>query len=553
MKIALLQLNFTVGDLEGNTTKIIAGYQQAKAQGARYAVSSELAIFGYPPQDLLEFPEYLERQDAQIERLRQEVKGETSLIVGIAERNTTGTGKPLFNSVIHIYDQQVLVIGRKCLLPTYDVFDEQRYFTPAELPRPIRRDRTSIATLVCEDIWYGSEFVSGHHLYKDDPVGHLEGLGVDFLFVLNGSPYTWHKGRERFTLVQNIAQRCKCNVVYVNQVGGNDDILFDGRSFVVNPQGECIGAAEPFKEQVVIVDMDNPTPVAYPFDDNLRDLYDALVMATRDYIAKVGCQQGVVIGLSGGIDSALTAAIAVDALGPDKVVGITMPSVLSSSGSVSDSLALAKNLGIQCFTVPIGCTVDSYGKALEPIIGWYPATARPGDVTEENIQARTRGNILMALSNRVGKIVLTTGNKSEVAVGYCTLYGDMAGGYAVISDIPKTLVYALSRYVNRFGEIIPESTLTKPPSAELRPDQKDTDSLPAYEVLDPILKAYNEDRMTVGQIIELGLADAATVHRVIRMVNTNEFKRRQLAPGPKVTSKAFGSGRRMPIAAKMIS
>lgn len=551
MKIAMLQLNFWVGDLDENTDKIIQGYRQACAQGAELAISTELAIFGYPPRDLLLMPDYLKKQDECLAKLCQEV-GDVGLIVGIAENNS-GKGTPLFNTAVLIHSGKVRHWQRKYLLPSYDVFDERRYFEPGfSQPQVINYRGKRLSILICEDIWGGLEIANGHRLYEYDPVEALSGIKVDALIVPNGSPYYWGKGKARLGLVAKTAQKLGCQVFYINQVGGNDEIIFDGRSFAVNSAGQCIGAAKAFEEDLVVIETDNALPVDYASDaDSLKDLYRALVLGTRDYLRKINCQKGALIGLSGGIDSAITACITVEALGPDKVIGVSMPSQYSSEGSIKDAQVLAKNLGIKLWTVPIGNIYQSVGEALKPFIGWYEAGEIKGDVTEENVQARIRGMILMGISNRTGKILLTTGNKSELAVGYCTLYGDMAGGLAVISDVPKTTIYKLAQYINREQGIIPVNTITKPPSAELRPDQKDEDSLPPYEILDPILHMYVEEQKSLEEIVSSDVTDEKTVRWVISMVHYTEFKRRQMPPGLRVTAKAFGVGRRFPIAARL--
>ena len=559
MKIAMLQINFTVGDFVGNTDKIIRGYMEATAKGVDLVVASELALWGYPPKDMLCYKSYFDIQSQQLERLKQGV-GKVGLVIGIAEKNPND-GKPLFNSAVHIERGEIVRTQHKSLLPTYDVFDESRYFEEGN-NKPLMVDILvddgyfyhRIGILVCEDIWNGSESGTSHKLYQRDPVQELENNGIDTLIVINGSPYYAGKGNVRFDLVSGIAGRLDCNVVYVNQVGGNDDLVFDGRSFAVNETGDCIAMAKVFEEDMVIVDTANPKPATYLFDRGpkeleLKNLYQALVLGTRDYVRKTGFEK-VVIGLSGGIDSALTACIAVDALGAENVNGVLMPSEFSSQGSIDDATQLGKNLGITFVLIPINKVVDAYSSLLKNIFCGFEA-----DATEENIQARTRGNILMALSNKFGWLVLSTGNKSELSVGYCTLYGDMAGGYAVISDQWKTQVYELARYVNRKKQIIPQNTIEKPPSAELRPDQKDTDSLPPYELLDDILRRYIEKEegydlilsgRTFGEIAQI----KETVKKVIGMVNKAEHKRVQMPKGPKTSPKAFGAGRRWPIAAK---
>ena len=552
MKVAMLQLNFTVGDLFGNTEKIIKAYKEAVSMGADIAVTSELAIFGYPPKDMLLYESFLNMQSHEIERLQKEV-GEVGLIVGIAEKNF-GNGKPLFNSAVLIRNGEIILSQKKSLLPTYDVFDESRYFEPGNNDAAIfEYNGSRCAILICEDIWNGDETLS-RKLYKYNPVEKLKNLHLDNLFVINGSPYYLRKGTLRFNLVKNIASKLNCNVIYVNQVGGNDDLVFDGRSFAMCRDGFCIAASNAFEENIVIADTEScKWSGNYKFDLNNEDLYNALVLGTRDYVQKTGFEKAL-IGLSGGIDSALTACIAVDALGKENVLGVAMPSKFSSKGSLDDARRLSDNLGIALEEIPIGETYNAFEETLKHEIGWYEPGSNKDDVTEENIQARIRGIILMAISNRTEGLVLSTGNKSEISVGYCTLYGDMAGGFAVISDLWKTQIYQLAKFVNERGKgyIIPKNTLEKPPSAELSPDQKDIDSLPPYDVLDPILKAYIEEQKGLDEIAgeDEKPEKAVTVRNVIEMVNRAEHKRKQMPLGLKISSKAFGSGRRWPIAAK---
>lgn len=551
MRIALLQQNFLVGDLKGNTQKIIDFYGQASQAGVELVVSSELALFGYPPKDLLERPDCLNLHQQCLKQLCSRI-GEVGLIIGAVGENH-GAGKPLFNSSILIQNGRIRRRWHKALLPTYDVFDERRYFEPGrKSPFTFEYLDEDLAMLLCEDIWSGTETAPGQRLYQRDPIAELKKKVPGILIVPNGSPYYWGKGKVRFELVSNIARRLNCTVVYVNQVGGNDDLVFDGRSFVVNPEGKCLGFIPPFIEGWIIVDTENYSSIYYPSDEgDDEQLYRALALGVRDYFRKTGRQKAV-IGLSGGIDSAVTACIAVEALGKENVMGLSMPSQFSSKTSVEDAALLTQNLDIGFRVIPIEKIYESFGSSLEPFIGWNMPGTKKGDTTEENIQARIRGAILMAYSNRNGHLVLSTGNKSEIAVGYCTLYGDMVGGYAVLSDIPKTLVYQLANHINRKQITIPQRVIDKPPSAELRPDQKDQDDLPSYEVLDAILHAYVEEQQGMEEIVrELGLEESL-VRQVVSRVDHNEYKRRQMAPGPKVTSKAFGIGRRMPIAAHFL-
>lgn len=544
MKIAILQQNFLVGDIRGNYVKILAGYKQAKKQGAELVVSTELAMIGYPPKDLLRRRAYLKEQNRWLERLRNKV-GQVGLIVGVIMENADN-GKPYFNAAVLIENGQIRVKYFKSLLPNYDVFDERRFFEQGRSGTQVFNYRgRNCAILICEDIWGGIEDSRGRRLYPDDPVSLLRDKNLDVLITINASPYYWGKGNVRFNLVSGIARKLNATVVYANQVGGYDDLVFDGRSFAINGAGECIGMAKSFEEAVIIINTRSRDRTNYAFDkDNLGDIYQSLVLATRDYMDKNGFKDAL-IALSGGIDSALVAKIAKDAVGSDRVTGIAEPSRYSSSGSVRDARQLAKKLGIRFLTIPIKSIFSNYQRTFKK------AGIPFGGVAEENLQARIRGNLNMFISNTQGQLVLTTGNKSEIAVGYCTLYGDTAGGFAVISDIPKTLVYRLARYANRDEEIIPNNTINKPPSAELAPGQKDTDSLPPYPVLDAILKAYIEEGKDLGEIRLRGVTRSDLL-RIVRMVDRNEYKRRQMAPGPKVTEVAFGTGWRFPIAAKFL-
>lgn len=552
MRIATLQLNFTIGDVLGNSRKIQDGYAEAVADGADLVVTSELALLGYPPKDLLEREDLIQQQDDELQNLATKI-GHTPLIVGVAERNP-GEGKLLYNAAIMLQEGGVTdVRARKQLLPTYDVFDEHRHFEPwkeGTLVAEISGERVGV--LICEDIWAGSESETTR-VYEEDPTDILKGH-ADVLIVLNASPYYLGKGDVREELVVDLAKRLNMPVVYANQVGGNDDLIFDGRSFAVDGVGRVIAAAKPFVEEVLHIDTtsDKETSsekeVLYPHDgEDLEQLRRALVLGIADYVSKTGAfSGGATLGLSGGIDSALVAALAVEALGKDAVKAVAMPSKFSSEGSVLDAEALAENLGIELLHIPIDDAYSAFGEMLRSPIGWE----EPVEVTEENVQSRIRGLTLMAISNREGRIVLGTGNKSEFAMGYATLYGDMAAGLLVIADLPKTLVYRLAEHINKDGEIIPRNTIEKPPSAELRPDQVDTDSLPPYEVLDPLLHDYVEERLGPKALVAKG-HDPQLVERIIAAVDRTEFKRRQAAPGLRVTGKAFGGGRRLPIAAKV--
>ncbi len=540
MKIALGQINTTVGDLAGNVD-IMVRYSRAAAEGgAELVVFPELAVTGYPPRDLVEKPSFLERTAAELDRLAAETASlPLAIIAGYVGQSHAHAGKRATNSAAVIKGGAIVFRQTKMLLPTYDVFDEGRYFVPAEHQSLWGR----IALTICEDAWNDKQFWE-RQLYKLDPVEELVKGGADILISINGSPYHMGKRALRREVFAAAARRHNLPVLYVNQVGGNDQLVFDGSSFAMDRTGRVTAAAPSFAEALVFVDTSAGTGDLL---DNLPDeneaAYDALVLGTRDYLHKCGFRQ-VLLGLSGGIDSSLTAVIAVDAVGPENVVGVAMPGPYSSDHSITDARALAANVGIRFEVAPISSGYAQMLQVLEPIFAGCPP-----DVTEENLQARLRGVILMALSNKWGVLVLTTGNKSELAVGYCTLYGDMCGGLAVISDVPKTMVYELSRVANRrHSNAIPENVFVKPPSAELRPNQTDQDSLPPYEILDGILRAYVEEYQPAWQIAEQQNLPLDLVRAIINKVDRNEYKRQQAAPGLKVTSKAFGIGRRFPIA-----
>ena len=540
MKLGLAQINTTVGDFTGNLALIRTAYERGVAAGTELVVAPELAITGYPPRDLLLKSGFIEGNLAALEELAKSV-GEVGLVVGHVGINEQQPGRPAVNAVSLLQHGNVKATRSKTLLPTYDVFDEDRYFEPATENAPVDFNGRQLGLTVCEDVWNDEAFWLDPR-YRVDPVDSLVKLGAEVIVNVSASP--WNLGKEgmRREMLASLAAKAQRPVVYCNAVGGNDELIFDGGSLALNAAGEALAAGPHFAEALVEVDLDGAAqPATEP--DAMALLHDALVLGVRDYLGKCGFGSAV-IGLSGGIDSAVTAALAVQALGAENVRGITMPSPYSSQGSLDDSEALAANLGIQYDVIPIHAGFEMMKASLEPIFG-----DRPEDVTEENMQARLRGLILMAASNKFGSLVLTTGNKSELAVGYCTLYGDMCGGLAVISDVPKTKVFELARWINRDREIIPESTIIKPPSAELRPDQKDEDSLPPYEVLDAILELYVVECRSVTEIVAGGF-DEATVKRVARLIDLNEYKRRQAAPGLKVTSKAFGVGRRIPVAQK---
>lgn len=544
MKIALGQINPTVGALEANVDRMVLAAREAAAAGARLIVFPELSINGYPPRDLVDKPSFVRRTQEQLLRLAAETAElPIALICGYVGTSSEAEGKLVTNSAALIDRGEVVFRQDKMLLPTYDVFDEWRYFESAERQFILRFEGKRIGLTICEDAW--NDLESGERLlYDRNPVEELVGEGVDLLISINASPFEMGKRNTRRELFCSVARRRGLPLVWVNQVGGNDQLVFDGSSFATDAQGNVVAAARSFGEDLVYIDLETMTGDRHEsHSDECEAVYDALVLGTRDYIHKCGFRK-VLIGLSGGLDSTLVAAVAVDAVGRENVTGIGMPGPYSSDHSLTDARAVAEGLGI-CFKVlPISSGYEEILRMLDPIFG-----DAPRDVTEENIQARLRGLALMSLSNKWGAIVLTTGNKSELAVGYCTLYGDMCGGLAVISDVPKTLAYKLTRLANRrHGGVIPESILVKPPSAELRPDQKDSDSLPPYEVLDPLLKAYVEDFASPAEIAAAQNLPEAMVRDIIRKVDLNEYKRQQAAPGLRVTTKAFGIGRRFPIA-----
>jgi NAD+ synthase (glutamine-hydrolysing) len=544
MKIALAQFNPTIGDFAGNSARIVSLAAQAQKRGAQLAVFSELCLCGYLPQDLLERPAFIDRNVKELKALA----GKLSLpaIVGFAGRVKNGSGKSIANKAALICGGRVVFEQSKMLLPTYDVFDESRYFQPAERQSVYDFGNEHLGITICEDVWNDKNFWANLR-YERDPVTELVAQGTSLLLNISASPYTINKRTLRLEMLRSIARTHKRPVIYVNQVGGDDSLIFDGASMAVTADGRVAAQALAFEEDLVLFDTVTGEGEFHPQPpEEIEYAYRALVVGTRDYVSKCGFKK-VLVGLSGGIDSAVVATIAVDALGAENVQGVSMPGPFSSEGSKNDAKALAKNLGINLLTVPITPVFDAYRDALAPAFG-----DRKADVTEENIQARIRGNYLMALSNKFGCMLLSTGNKSELAVGYCTLYGDMAGGLAVISDVPKLMVYELARWINRERELIPLSTIEKPPSAELRPNQKDEDSLPPYDVLDRILKAYIEDVKSPQEIADKYGFDLKLVRDIALLVDRNEYKRKQAAPGLKITSRAFGFGRPFPIAQRFI-
>jgi NAD+ synthase (glutamine-hydrolysing) len=543
VKIALGQINPTVGDFAGNAEKIIEFSHQAQAAGAGLILFPELSICGYPPRDLVERASFVAHNRETVERIAAETRG-IAVICGLVTPAQAESGKSAMNSAALVRDGQVVFLQSKMLLPTYDVFDEMRNFAPAKAQLLFPFCGKQMALTICEDAWNDKHFWN-KRLYSFDPVEALVQAGGNFVLNISASPFWLGKRELRRDMLATIARNDKVPVAMVNQVGGNDSLVFDGSSLVLNSAGEVIAQGQSFAEDLVFFDSDRLTGEMHTqVEGEEASAYAALVLGTRDYVRKCGFRS-VIVGLSGGIDSALTACIAADALGPENVIGVGMPGPYSSQGSIDDARTLAGNLGIRFELLCITEIFESYRKALGDVFTGYQE-----DVTEENIQSRTRGTLLMALSNKFGAIVLSTGNKSELGVGYCTLYGDMAGGLAAISDVPKTLVYRLSHYVNSHRSVIPQATLEKPPSAELRPGQKDSDTLPAYDVLDKILDDYVEDSHSAEQIAQDHGFELALVRRVISMVELSEYKRQQAAPGLKISAKAFGYGRRFPIAAK---
>ncbi|NLF30246.1 MAG: NAD+ synthase [Planctomycetes bacterium] len=543
MRIALAQINPIIGDVPGNVAKMAAAIDQAAAGGAELVVFGELSVCGYPPRDLLLRGGFIEQNLAALEELAGHCRSVAAL-VGFVQRNASPSGRTLHNAAALLAGGRIAATHVKTLLPTYDVFDETRYFQPGPPPAPLAWGDRRIGVTICEDLWDSDAL--GRDLYGDDPVARLADQGADLLVNMSASPYQVGKHHRRLDLLRRRARRFGRPVVYVNQVGGNDELLFDGASCVAGADGTILAQARDFDEQVLVVDLDGPHPPPEPVRQGPASLKAALETGLRDYVVKCGFSK-VVLGLSGGIDSALVATIAADALGGANVVGVAMPSRFSSGHSLDDARTLAANLGIDFRVIGIEPMHAAFEAALAESFG-----GRESDLAEENIQARTRGMIVMALSNKFGYLPLATGNKSELSTGYCTLYGDMCGGMSVIGDVPKMMIYELCRHINAVAgrDRIPASTLTKPPSAELRPNQTDQDSLPPYPVLDAILERYIEREMDAPAIVAAGF-DPATVRRVIHLVDRTEYKRRQAPPVLKVTGRAFGSGRRIPIAQRL--
>ncbi len=541
MKIGFAQINPTVGDLKGNYEKILGAYHELSARGAELVLTPELALTGYPPQDLVFKSRFVPLNLEYIERLQGEV-GDVPLVVGAIDYNP-GAGRPFRNTAFVLQRGQPPRSVYKSLLPTYDVFDEDRYFQPAESVAPLEINGRKIGVTICEDIW--TEKYLPRRLYDFDPLASLVQAGAELIVNISASPFCVGKPLRRCEMLSGLARKHGVPIFYCNTVGGNDQLVFDGNSLAFSAQGEPLAQLPAFTEALGIVDSESHSAAECRKSDEAQELFEALSLGLRDYLRKCGFKR-VVLGLSGGIDSAVTAAIAVHALGKENVLGVAMPTQFSSQGSIDDALALAHNLSIRCPILSIQEPFEKFRTLLAPEFAGLGE-----DTTEENIQPRLRCLILMALSNKHASLLLSTGNKSELAVGYCTLYGDMAGGLAILSDVPKTQVYALAHYINRDHEIIPRSSIEKPPSAELKPDQKDQDTLPPYDLLDRILALYVEENLTARDIIAQGFNEA-TVRWVARKVDLNEYKRKQASPGLKVTSRAFGMGRRMPIAQRFV-
>ena len=559
MKIAIAQLNPTIGDLTGNAQQILTTAQSASSAGAELLLTTELSLCGYPPRDLLMQPSFLAAMNDELEQLARSLPPSLAVLVGTVTPNTRSLqvgGKPLFNSTALLQGGQVQQIFHKRLLPTYDVFDEDRYFEPSLQSSKFELNGVQIGVTICEDLWNDEEFW-GKRNYPADPIADLAALGVDLVVNLSASPYSQGKQMLREAMLQHAARRYELPILYANQVGGNDDLIFDGNSIGFDRAGAMVCRSQAFASDLTIVDYDTtqrnlqPSSIAPRLNIEDAEIWTALVLGVRDYARKCGFSK-VVIGLSGGIDSALVAAIATAAIGRENVLGVLMPSPYSSDHSVTDALQLAQNLGIETQTLPIASMMQAYDQTLADLFAHTDF-----GLAEENLQSRIRGTLLMAISNKFGHLLLSTGNKSEMAVGYCTLYGDMNGGLAAIADVPKTRVYSLCRWLNREQlpagvPPIPENILIKPPSAELKPGQVDQDSLPPYDVLDDILDRFLHHHQSPDAIVQSG-HNAATVNQVVKLVTRSEFKRKQAPPGLKITDRAFGTGWRMPIANRWLA
>jgi NAD+ synthase (glutamine-hydrolysing) len=547
MKIAIAQLNPTIGDITNNAQQIIAAATTAAQNNVRLLLTPELSLCGYPPRDLLLYPGFIEAMAQQLITIAKQLPKEIAILVGTIEINPHATAKgqkPLFNSMALLDGGEIKQIFHKRLLPTYDVFDEDRYFQPGYEANYFSLDSLKIGVTICEDLWNDEQFW-GKRSYEINPIEELANLKVDLIVNLSASPYSVGKQKLREQILCHGATRYQIPMIYVNQIGGNDDLIFDGNSIACNRQGEIICRAKSFESDLVIVEWESPLAPLSKESNLNREIFAALVLGVKDYARKCGFTKAI-LGLSGGIDSALVATIAAEALGAENVLGVLMPSPYSSTHSITDALDLVNNLGIDSQQIAIESAMQTYDKLLAPLF----ADTEFG-IAEENIQSRIRGNLLMAIANKFGYLLLSTGNKSEMAVGYCTLYGDMNGGLAVIADVPKTRVFEMCKWLNREREIIPTNIITKPPSAELKPGQKDADSLPPYEILDDILDRLICQHQSASEIIQAGY-DSLIVTKVIKLVTRSEFKRKQSPPGLKVTDRAFGTGWRMPIASRWL-
>jgi len=542
MKIGLAQINTTVGDINGNRDRVVQALGKARESGAAIAVFPELCLTGYPPRDLLGLHGFVEANIRAVHEIAAH-SGSMAVVVGFVDRNPQKEGRRFYNAAAFLAEGKLQTVVHKTLLPTYDVFDEDRYFESAKSTQVVPFRGQTLGISICEDAWNSEAFWS-RPLYSTDPIRNQVERGATLLINISASPYEIGKPRLRFEMLSDHVQKHRVPLLYVNLVGGNDDLLFDGNSLALGKNGNVIAQGRSFAEDFLIVDTESTEDRGYREGESLENLYQALVMGTRDYARKCGFRSAV-LGLSGGIDSSIVACIAVAALGAGNVLGVSMPSMYSAQASFDDAQSLARNLGMHFETIPIKPIYDMFRQSLTPIFSGLPENE-----TEENLQARIRGTLLMALSNKFGHLVLSTGNKSEVGAGYCTLYGDMVGGLAVISDVPKTMIYRLAAHINSQREIIPRNTIERPPSAELKPNQTDQDTLPEYDILDGILKSRVEEQKSIDEIVAQGF-DQATVERVVRMIQVNEYKRRQAAIGLKVTTRAFGPGRRMPIAMRL--
>ncbi len=539
MKIALAQINTTVGDITGNRDRALGAMEKARGLGADIAVLPELCLTGYPPRDLLGLHGFVEANLKALQEIAAR-SDKMGVVIGFVDRNLKKEGRDFHNSAAFLAEGKIQAVTHKTLLPTYDVFDEDRYFQSSDHVQLVPFRGHSLGISICEDAWNSEDFWP-KPLYATDPIRNQVEKGADLLINISASPFEIEKPKVRFQMLQDHARRHHVPLVYVNLVGGNDDLLFDGNSLALGKSGNVIAQGKSFSEDLLLVDSSSEEDRGYQEGETLQNLFEALVMGTRDYVRK--CRfKSAVLGISGGIDSSIVACIACEALGPENVLGVSMPSMYSAQESYDDARTLAQNLGMNFKAIPIRPVFDAFEDSLAGIFAGLRQ-----DETEENLQARIRGTILMALSNKFGHLVLGTGNKSELGAGYCTLYGDMAGGLAVISDVPKTMVYRLANYINRQKEIIPQNTIQRPPTAELRPNQTDQDTLPEYALLDGILQLRVEEQMSVNEIVARGY-ERQMVEKVVRMIQANEYKRRQAATGLKVTTRAFGTGRRMPIA-----